>query len=151
MSQTQAAMDGPNLLATFGVRHTRQRCAILQVLLDANVPLSAEHIHERTKEADANINLSTVYRFVEMLADKNLVTRSFNVELGRSTFELSRPHHCHHLTCTHCGEIAVIHDCPLGDLSVSLEQETGYSITGHRVELLGICPTCRRSPGPGVR
>lgn len=147
MSRALEMNDELILLAEYGVRNTRQRSAILQVLLESDLPLSAERIHEKTKEADADINLSTVYRFLEMLVEKNLATKSFNVEHGRSTFELSNPHHRHHLTCTHCGEIAVIHECPLDSLCRTLEADTGFAITGHRIELFGICPRCRRELG----
>ncbi len=144
MSKPVEIIDELNLLSEHGVRNTRQRSAILQVLLASDIPLSAERIHEKTKEADADINLSTVYRFVEMLVEKNLATKSFNLEYGRATFELSNPHHRHHLTCTHCGEIVVIRECPLDKLCRALEEDTGFAVIGHRIELFGVCPKCQR-------
>ena len=144
MSKPVEITDELTLLSEHGVRNTRQRSAILQVLLSSDVPLSAERIHEKTREADAEINLSTVYRFLEMMVEKTLATKSFNIEHGRTTFELSNPHHRHHLTCTHCGEIVVIRECPLSSLCRSLEEDTGFSVTGHRIELFGVCPNCQK-------
>ncbi|HSL93410.1 MAG TPA: Fur family transcriptional regulator [Bacillota bacterium] len=143
MSKPAEIIDELTLLSEHGVRNTRQRSAILQVLLSSDVPLSAERIHEKTREADADINLSTVYRFLEMLVEKNLATKSFNIEHGRATFELINPHHRHHMTCTHCGDIVVIRECPLDSLCRSLEADTGFLVTGHRIELFGVCPKCQ--------
>ena len=142
MMEPNDIMNSLALLSKHGVRNTRQRNAILQVLLDSAVPISAERIHTQTKEVDASINLSTVYRFLEMLVDKGLATKSFNLEYGRATFELSNLHHRHHLTCTHCGAIEVIAQCPLEDLCISLEADTGFKVTGHRIELFGLCKDC---------
>ena len=150
MMEPNDIMDELTLLSEHGVRNTRQRYAILQVLLDSAVPISAERIHTQTKEVDASINLSTVYRFLDMLVEKGLATRSFNLEHGRGTFELSNPHHRHHLTCTHCGAIQVIAQCPLEDLCISLEVDTGFKVTGHRIELFGLCKECRQQLAQGL-
>jgi Fe2+ or Zn2+ uptake regulation protein len=53
----------------------------------------------------------------------------------------------HTLICRECHAVVEFDDCNLTMLEKLLTVQTGFTIQGHRLELYGICPTCRQEPG----
>lgn len=134
-------MDG-DILAKLGIKSTRQRKAIIDVLLSAGEPLSADEIYDRIPK-DSGVNYSTVYRTLATLVDKGVLIKVG--EVGGKIFYLIKHHaHHHHLMCTGCQKLLEISDCPIEALSRQIAQGTGFVITGHYLELTGICPECAK-------
>ncbi len=128
------------ILARLGIKVTRQRTAILEVITRTDVPLSADEIYARLpKETD--VNYSTVYRTLATLAEKGVLVKVGGV--GGKTFFLLKNHsHKHHVLCTGCQRLIEISECPIEALSRQISSATGFVITGHSLELTGICPAC---------
>ena len=75
------------------------------------------------------------------LAEKGLLLRGSGQD-GALLYQLRDSRHRHYLICTRCGSAVPISGCPLEALEQSLGKETGFSITGHNLELYGLCPRC---------
>lgn len=134
-------MEG-DILKKLGIKSTRQRKAIIDVLLAAGESLSADEIYDRIPK-DSGVNYSTVYRTLATLVDKGALIKVG--EAGGKIFYLLRHHaHNHHLMCTGCHKLLEISECPIETLSRQIAQSTGFIITGHHLELTGICPECAR-------
>lgn len=131
-----------NLLAQKGYKSTKSRKAVLSILQKAETPLSAEDIFLRIKESGQSANLSTVYRTLELLENGGLVEKSV-INGGRAMYELVHSGHRHHLICTGCNRIVPIDTCPLVSMMKDIGRKTSFDITGHRLELYGLCPDCR--------
>ncbi len=56
-----------------GVRMTRQRRAVLEVIAASHDHPTAAQIFERTREAHGNISLATVYNCLETLAEARII------------------------------------------------------------------------------
>jgi G3E family GTPase len=134
-----------DILSKHGIKATRQRCLTLDVLSEAESPLSAEAIYLNImqRDSESTINLSTVYRVLELLVEKRIAIRIADFETGKAVFELSKLRHKHHLTCTQCKRMVFIDDCPVSGLVNNLEKETDFNITGHVLEMYGLCKECR--------
>lgn len=126
-----------------GLKSTPHRLAMLALLEHADQPMAAEQVYLDLRERDVAINLSTVYRALESLADKNLVRRLAITGDGRALYEYNRSAHRHYLVCLECKKIKAIDSCPLGGYEKVLEDKTDYRIEGHRLDLYGYCPVCR--------
>lgn len=123
------------------IKLTQERKAILQVLEKSSLPLSPFDLYKSLSKSDNKINLTTVYRNLEMLEGLSLVKRlgydrnSFNYELA-----VNRPHH-HHVVCNKCGKVE-----DLTSFSEKFDQEvtkkTAFKIEGHNLEFTGRCPAC---------
>lgn len=124
-----------------GLKVTRQRLAILEVLVEENFPLSAQNIFSKLRRNNPNLRLSTVYRTLNSFVEKKIV-RKLDLIDKESFFELLSGEHHHHLICMKCGEIIPI-DCPLKDYEGELIDKTDYTIIDHRLKIYGICPRCR--------
>jgi Fe2+ or Zn2+ uptake regulation protein len=61
------------VLGERGIRLTRQRRVILQVMDNAEQHLDVDQIFARAKEIDAGVHLVTVYRTIELLKKERLI------------------------------------------------------------------------------
>lgn len=131
----------------YGLKNTPSRQAVLEVLAAAQGPISAEEVYRRILSGGDGhppaVSLSTVYRTLATLTQKGLLLRSTGQD-GALCYQLRDSRHRHYLVCTACGSTVPIQGCPLKALEETLREETGFSITGHSLELYGLCPRCAR-------
>jgi Fur family ferric uptake transcriptional regulator len=127
-----------------GLKKTRGRENVMKTLEAAKCPVTAEKIFWELKKQRKEISLSTVYRILGTLVKKEIAKRTGSDENGRAMFELNRHIHRHYLVCLGCHKMIPVEHCPLGELEKRLEQETGFSVTGHSLEIYGYCADCQK-------
>ena len=127
-----------------GLKNTKHRSAILDILVQSDQPIAAEQIFHELKERNISINLSTVYRTLETLTEKNMVTKISIIGDSRALFECNKMVHKHYLVCTGCKKIIDINRCPLEAYEKVLEQETNFKISGHKLNIYEFCPQCQK-------
>ena len=127
-----------------GLKNTKSRKLILDILIKSDQPISAEQIFLELKENKIEINLSTVYRTLESFEHKNLVTKINIIDDQRMLFEYNQVGHRHYLICVMCKKIITVQNCPLGSYEKNLEKETQFSIVGHKLYLYGYCEDCQK-------
>lgn len=130
-------------LRTHGHKLTQPRRAILDALVNAECPLSPAEIHTRGQALCADLGLVTVYRTLEILEQIGLV-RPVHVADGCHGYALATPGHTHHLVCERCHAVVEIVGCELGEFLQRVAERTGYAVTGHWLELSGLCADCRK-------
>lgn len=128
-----------------GIKITKQRNLLLDILKKLNEPQTAEQIFTRVEEINPGINLSTVYRVLELFVSKGLVIKSNRIDRNTAYFELSRENHTHQLVCLKCNKVIPIEKCPLKKLEESVKEASDFEITGHKLEVFGYCSDCRNS------
>ena len=131
------------LIRNSGLKNTRHRTAILELLKYAEQPVTAEQLYSEMLEKGIPINLSTVYRTLETLCEKELATKLILESGTKALFEFNSNLHRHHLICLGCKKIMTIENCPLGDYEQKLAAGTDFAITGHKLDVYGYCPACR--------
>lgn len=136
-------LDPCENLARSGLKNTKQRMMVLDILSRSEQPLAVEQIYLELKNRDVSVNLSTVYRVLEALACKELVSKLNIPGDPRAFFEYNTASHRHYLICLGCREIKSLEHCPLGNYEQALERETGYAVNGHKLVVYGYCPACR--------
>lgn len=136
-------IDFSSDLTRNGLKTTKHRTEILNILAESDRPLAAEQIFLGLKKREISVNLSTVYRVLEVLSDKNL-TRKVNIPgESKTLYEYNRRGHRHYLICLGCNRVVAINHCPLEEYEKSLAKETNYFISGHKLDIYGYCPKCR--------
>lgn len=136
-------MNLQNKLNQEGLRLTRPRRAVMEILKCAKVPLSPQSIHQRSLETDEEIGLVTVYRTLDLLAELGLVRRVHGHDECHG-YVLASPGHHHHLICRNCGK--AVEFTGEGDLAAMLDRihhQTGFDIDEHLLQLYGLCPECQ--------
>ncbi len=131
-------------LKASGIKRTRHRIRILEVLNESKQPLNADEIFSLIRREDNSISLSTIYRAMDALIAKELVSK-VNFGHGTSTsFELNRNIHHHFLICLGCNRVLSIEGCPIRDYEQEVEKKTGFKVVGHKLELYGYCKACQK-------
>lgn len=133
-----------NILTRQGCKNTKSRRAVILALENAGSPLAVEEIFIIIKELGASINISTVYRVLDLMERKGLVNKTLMVD-GKARYELTGDGHKHHLICTNCHRMIPIDMCPLEKLEEDVVKKTNFDITGHKLELYGVCPECKKN------
>ncbi len=129
-----------------GLKLTRPRRAILQVLADTPDHLKVAEIHRRALAIDPGIGLASVYRTMDLLARLGLV-RHVQMNHRHRHYAPAADDHGHHLVCNGCGRVVEFSDCQVERLARTLARRTRFVIEGHSIELYGRCPACRRAAG----
>lgn len=113
----------------------------MQVIEGSEDHPTAAELYDRVRQLLPGIGLATVYRNLSALVEEGWVRE---VRAGGSTqYDRRRDRH-DHVVCSRCGKLAdVVLSLPHGALEEA-ERVTGYRITEHHVELLGVCADCRR-------
>ncbi len=130
------------ILSKKGLKITRARKSIISILEELDQPISAENLYKIFKEKEKG-NLSTIYRNLKTLTDKDVVEIACEVD-GISYYRLKQKKHKHSIICKKCGKIIPIENCPMGQIQSKLEDTTGFKIESHILEFRGICPECQK-------
>lgn len=121
-----------------GLRLSKQRRMVLQLLWAEKTHLSARDIFEKLNNLGRNIGHTSVYQNLESLQSAGVI-ECLDRASGRLYGYRADPHS--HLTCLDTG---VIHDLEIylpSQLLALIEQQTGYQIEAYTLNLLG-----RRQP-----
>lgn len=132
-------------LKSCGLKATKHRLEILNILEFSKQPLSAEQIFMNMIKNDISISFSTVYRTLETLVSKELVNKQTVLENKTALFEYNKMIHKHYLICIGCKKIKVIEGCPLNNYEKDLSTRTNFEIIGHKLDIYGYCPECKNS------
>ncbi|MEW4372465.1 Fur family transcriptional regulator [Paenibacillus kandeliae] len=128
-------------LKTSGVRITPQRHAILTYLLEELEHPTADEIYRSLAPRFPSMSVATVYNNLKMLMETGMV-RELTYGDSSSRFDADVTEH-YHIICQQCGKIEDFHYPVLTDVEHQAAQHTGYRISGHRMELYGVCPSCQ--------
>ena len=102
---------------TVGAKLTRLREEILRVVNDAEKPLSVKQIKNRIQ---AYPNLSSIYRALDFLSEKNLVhSLSFS---GMAYYYTGKKGSGHFLICKGCNEMIEFEDCVADGLQKKIQK-----------------------------
>lgn len=148
MSASREALHGvaERRLAKAGQRHTRQRRAILDLVVAAGRPVT---VPDLLSHEEADVAQSSLYRNLVVLEEVGVLQRVAGLG-NHDRFELSEAlsgDHHHHLRCTGCG---VVIDVPtdsgferaMAGEADKVSGQFGFRVTGHSVDHFGRCREC---------
>jgi Fur family transcriptional regulator, peroxide stress response regulator len=123
------------------LRMTNQREMILRELKKSKGHLSADELYERVKKFMPRISLATVYRNLEILSDAGMI-RKLEISGRQKRFDSELADH-DHIYCVECHRIENL-EIGKSDVKVPVGETKGYTITGRRLEVTGVCPKCQK-------
>ncbi len=126
-----------------GLRATRQRDLILDVFLSTHQHISVEELYLKVKAANRGIGQATVYRTLKLFVEAGLA-REIVLHDGQTRYEhLVAGEHHDHLICTGCNSIIEFENEAIEELQREIAARHGFVIKSHKLELYGLCPSCR--------
>ena len=128
-------------LRASGYRGTPQRQLILEAVtkLEHATP---EEIYAEVKQTAVGLNLSTVYRTLELLEQIGLVTHT-HLGHGAHRYHLAADAQHFHLVCRACGAIIQLDPAAVGALVRTLDAEYGFETDVGHLTVFGTCADCR--------
>ncbi len=123
------------------LRRSHPRILIYQELAEARTPLSPQEIYRCLFKKRKKVGLTSIYRFLEIFESMGMVFKIHNGSSIKYKLCESEDHH-HHIVCKTCGNIAELNFCDISDWSKKVSETTGYQVTDHQLNFLGICKEC---------
>jgi len=124
------------------LRMTNQREIILRELVASGQHLTADELYDIVKKIMPRISLATVYRNLEILSEAGLIGK-LEISGRQKRFDYDPSEH-DHIYCVDCHRVD---NLELDRESINKEEFRavgGYSVTGYRLEIVGICPECQK-------
>ncbi|MBI4295424.1 MAG: transcriptional repressor [Chloroflexi bacterium] len=128
-------------LRELGYRLTPQRAMVLSAIEDSDDHISAEEIHALVSAKYPQVNISTVYRTLDLLKELGLVTET-DLGGGRVSYHPAHRGRHHHLVCQKCGAAIELEDNLLTPLKEALQQRYGFRADLRHLAIFGRCARC---------
>jgi Fur family ferric uptake transcriptional regulator len=131
-------------LSERGIRLTKQRRVILQVMDNAEQHLDVDQIFERAQKIDSGVHLVTVYRTIELLKKERLIDELDLLHLrgDRHYYETHGPRDHIHVACLKCGKVREFESRLYEQLKSQIEKDFAMKVTISRTEVGGYCAEC---------
>jgi len=126
-----------------GERCTVQRRVILETVLEFDNHPSADQIFDAVDTRLPGIARTTVYRALDHLARVGVITKACHpgpVARFDPRLELH-----HHLVCLRCNEFFDFENDSLNKMKIPDTSAFGFEVNDYRVQLRGICKSCKES------
>ncbi|MBZ9636572.1 Fur family transcriptional regulator [Clostridium sp. FP1] len=134
-------MDVISYLKDNNIKVTKPRKSILEIILASSEAINANLIYSILTKDNIKIDLSTVYRTLDLLESKKILNK-FDLGNNMYNYTLITNAHKHIIQCDLCHKEMVI-DCPIPQIEEQIKAKTGITLTESHVYLKGICRECK--------
>jgi len=128
-------------LSEQGYRLTPQRMLVLAAIDGSDHHISAEEIYAQVVTKYPHVNISTIYRTLDLLKRLGLVTET-DLGGGRVRYHPVDKGHHHHLVCQACGAIIDLDESVFSSLKSQLLREYKFSADLRHLAIFGHCANC---------
>ena len=125
------------------IKKTKQREVLLALLQNLEKPATTEELYQSACKEATSLNLSTVYRTLELFYKKNIVIKTVSSETQKAMYELNRYEHRHYMVCVKCQNIFPLENCPCDLIEQFVLENSNFKMLDHKLEILGYCPACK--------
>ncbi|WP_298915227.1 Fur family transcriptional regulator [uncultured Nostoc sp.] len=132
--QIRSLEDALEQCQILGMRVSRQRRFILELLWQANEHLSAREIYDRLNQQGKEIGHTSVYQNLEALSSQSIIECIERCD-GRLYGNISDSHS--HVNCIDTNQILDVHVELPEDFIRKIEEQTGVRITDYSINFFG--------------
>ena len=132
------------LLKSNGLKYTKQRELILEIIYNNKGHFTPEDIYNLIKKnyPSVTLGIATVYRTLTLLENSGIVSSiSFGVQGKKYEFGLTDHHD--HLVCMECGGIEEFFDETIEKQQEEIAKKFGFQMRDHIMKIIGICKSCQ--------
>jgi Fur family ferric uptake transcriptional regulator len=134
------------ILRERGLRLTPQRELVLRAV-EALRHATPDQVYAEVRSRSEAVNLSTVYRTLELLDDLGLI-RHAHLGDRAPTYHAVTDHEHFHLVCRECGRVESKDRAAAGPLLKHLEVEDGFQVDVGHLTVFGTCRECAAGSSP---
>lgn len=143
-----ATTDWQSDLRKRGYRLTPQRQLVLEAVGTLKHATPDAILCEVRKTA-SGVNISTVYRTLELLEELGLVSHA-HLGHGAPAYHLADRHHHLHLVCRDCAEVIAPDAGVAADFTAKLRSEFGFDTDLKHFAIFGRCGSCTAAKETGA-
>jgi Fur family ferric uptake transcriptional regulator len=129
------------LMRDRGLRVSAARRLVIEALLAADGPMSAEQIAQGIGGRVPSSDIASVYRNLQALEDAGLV-RHVHLGHGPGLHALAVTGEREYLTCERCADYRAVRPRELDAVRELIEREYGYRARFTHFPIVGLCPSC---------
>ena len=133
--------DWQRLLREQGYRLTPQRELVLTAV-DELGHATPDEVFEHVRQQSGAVNMSTVYRTLELLEELGLVRHAHISDRAPTYHSTATPQHVH-LVCRGCGAVLDAQPADFDGLVSTLEERHGFEPDIGHLSVFGLCRECR--------
>jgi Fur family transcriptional regulator, ferric uptake regulator len=145
MSPPVTATMLDDALRARGLRATPQRRLVLKAVAELG-HATPEQVCEHVQGESATLNLSTVYRALDLLEELGVVSHT-HLTHGSPTYQVADHVDHLHLVCRRCGSITEADLALAGPLATAVDERHGFRTDLPHLSLHGVCASCRAAVG----
>ncbi len=123
-----------------GYRLTPQRQLVLEAV-DALGHATPDAIAAKVRRVASGVNISTVYRTLELLEELGLL-RHAHLGHGAPSYHVAWADDHVHLVCRDCGSVEEVAPATLADVVERLREERGFTVDVGHFAVFGRCAAC---------
>ncbi len=136
--------DWQQRLRASGHRLTAQRQLVLEAVAELG-HASPEDVCSKVRETAQGVNISTVYRNLELLEELGLVAHA-HLRHGAPTYHATSEAPHVHLVCSRCDGVESVSPEVIADVVDRLDRERGFLVDVRHVTFSGLCRRCSDVP-----
>lgn len=124
-----------------GLRMTPQRLMVMDAVFHHEGHMTAENIHAKVQALYPYVDLSTIYRTLQVLKESGLIAELHTPD-GPTQYEglLGGSHH--HAICRRCGLMLELTPETLEPIRQQLLEQYGFCAEMAHMAILGLCQAC---------
>lgn len=138
--EAKTVEEAVDALHRLDLRVSTARRLMLEVLYNAEAPLSAERIAEGLEGSWPGPDIASVYRNLETLEEVGLI-RHVHLGHGPGLYALAAPEH-EYLVCESCRCIRSVAREELDSVRARVRELFGFEARFTHFPLVGLCPDC---------
>ena len=123
-----------------GFRVTPQRQLVLEAVLELG-HATPELVAERVQRLAPSVNLSTVYRTLDVLEAVGLVSHA-HLGHGAPAYHVTSEQVHVHLVCHSCGTVSPVEPTLVHQVATGLAADLGFTLDVRHLALHGWCASC---------
>lgn len=131
-----------------GYKLTGARQTVLQVLCENHIHLTSAEISQQVKEKNPKIGRASIFRALDLFTELSIIRPTYYESQSPHYIVLAEDGHHAHFICNQCGRVIEIEECQINSMLGELSVMHNLTMTGHVLEVYGICESCGRRDKP---
>ena len=125
------------------LRVTQPRLHVMEIIASSPRPLTPQEIYHHSLALDGPPGIASIYRTLEILEELGLIQQIHQPD-GCHGIWPSVDGHKHLVLCRDCGQTRVVEGNEnIADYIQRIEEETGFLVDEHWLQLFGACDQCK--------
>ena len=122
-----------------GVRPTKQRLAVAEMVAEAHEPIGANDILQKCVEQNSKIGIATIYRVLSLLEKSGVVNRQPQMSGATVHYSIARDN-LGQVVCSRCGKVEEIEQMPgLSKLRKDISRNSQFATTDQSLYIIADC------------